>query len=198
MNLCNALLFISLIQCSCSYNILVYILLIGKSHVDFGTMLVNLLADRGHTVVSSLNAKQSINSLFILTQSWRKYFEDLMFARMNDQVSGNGTSKARRIKNFGWEGIGESLVLNCQNNFYERSLEPASCLFIEFLRATAIQSRWHFCVLRHDKRSLLPGHVRPVRRRVHQRGQLWFGHRNWLWILSILALRHRKNTIGRV
>ena len=41
-----------------------------------------------------------------------------MFARMNDQVSGNGTSKARRIKNFGWEGIGESLVLNCQNNFF--------------------------------------------------------------------------------
>ena len=118
MNLCNALLFISLIQCSCSYNILVYVLLIGKSHVDFGTMLVNLLADRGHTVVSSLKAKQSINSLFILTQSWRKYFEDLMFARMNDQVSGNGTSKARRIKNFGWEGIGESLVLNCQNNFF--------------------------------------------------------------------------------
>ncbi|CAI2353060.1 unnamed protein product [Caenorhabditis sp. 36 PRJEB53466] len=62
-------------------NILFYVNAIGKSHVDFTDSLIDSLVERGHTV-------------------------DLIIARMNDRVSGNGKSRAERIYSFGLKDAG--------------------------------------------------------------------------------------------
>ena len=43
-----------LIQCSSTFDILLYAVAIGKSHIDFTSSLINRLTERGHNVVSRL------------------------------------------------------------------------------------------------------------------------------------------------
>ncbi|EGT44597.1 CBN-UGT-52 protein [Caenorhabditis brenneri] len=59
-------------------NILFYILLLGKSHIDFTDSLIESLVVRGHTV-------------------------DLIIARMNSHVTTNGTSRTSRIYSYGFK-----------------------------------------------------------------------------------------------
>lgn len=59
-------------------NVVFYINAIGKSHLDFSDSLVDSLVEKGHTV-------------------------DVVIARMNDQVTGHGKSKATRFYVFGFE-----------------------------------------------------------------------------------------------
>lgn len=58
-------------------NVVFYINAIGKSHVDFSDSLVDSLVERGHTV-------------------------DVIIARINDQVTGHGKSRADRFFVFGF------------------------------------------------------------------------------------------------
>ncbi|CAP20641.1 Protein CBR-UGT-52 [Caenorhabditis briggsae] len=59
-------------------HILFYILLLGKSHIDFTDSLIDSLVENGHTV-------------------------DLIIARMNSHVTTNGSSKASRIYSYGFQ-----------------------------------------------------------------------------------------------
>lgn len=59
-------------------NVVFYVNAIGKSHLDFSDSLVDSLVENGHTV-------------------------DVVIARMNDQVTGHGKSKADRFYVFGFK-----------------------------------------------------------------------------------------------
>ncbi|CAI5448588.1 unnamed protein product [Caenorhabditis angaria] len=71
------LLFFSIFQFATSLNILVYVLCLGQSHLDFMDSIVDTLVDRGHTV-------------------------DVLMGKANSLVKSNGTKKVRRRFIYGY------------------------------------------------------------------------------------------------
>lgn len=79
-----------------SMNVVFYINAIGKSHLDFSDSLVDSLVEKGHNV-------------------------DVIIARMNDQVTGHGKSKAERFYVFGFKnGSDWNKMHHLTNTFEER------------------------------------------------------------------------------
>uniref|UniRef100_A0A1I7WE52 glucuronosyltransferase n=1 Tax=Heterorhabditis bacteriophora TaxID=37862 RepID=A0A1I7WE52_HETBA len=73
------LLALSLSSSVYSLTIAFYLSLLGKSHLDFASALINILVERGHEV-------------------------DLIIARHNSLVKGNGTAKVTRVIDYGFLG----------------------------------------------------------------------------------------------
>ncbi|EFO99638.1 CRE-UGT-52 protein [Caenorhabditis remanei] len=71
-------LFLTLPRVISTLHILFYILLLGKSHIDFTDSLIDALVENGHTV-------------------------DLIIARMNSHVTTNGSARTSRIYSYGFK-----------------------------------------------------------------------------------------------
>ncbi|KAK6751068.1 hypothetical protein RB195_002814 [Necator americanus] len=105
-----------LISTARSLNIVIYLSLVGKSHVDFTSALINSLVDRGHEV-------------------------DLLIARQNTLVTSNGTHKASKVSTFSFPGQSPWIdVEHLKTPFDLQRRKPQ--MFLEYVRIASQLCRY--------------------------------------------------------
>ena len=102
-------LFFSLLCPVASLNVLIYLTLVGRSHVQFVSTLIDILTERGHTVVR-LHWVSSFSAVVS---------KDFIHAKMNSDVRDTGSNRTRNYVEVGFEGTSpwnasESLTIRVQ------------------------------------------------------------------------------------